>query len=315
MRLVVWDLDETLWPDTTLERDPSAPLPAPDPAALDVVRALRERGIVNAIATRNPPSLRDRVLAEPWAEHFAAVRAGWGDKAPAVAAIAEQLDIALTETAYVDTDPFVRAGVEHQLPEVRGLAPDGLRALLPTLDRATTAEAARRTELYRDEARRRDAARAHPDRESFLASCRITLAVGEARAEDAPRVDELVARTNQYNSTGRRPADATVLVGELRDRFGDYGLVAAAFLREGVAELLLVSCRAAGKGCLEGMLHELARRGTPLTIPVVPTERNVPLRLALRAATDSATTDGDTVVFTLHRVPPIPDWLTLEDRS
>ena len=315
MRLAVWDLDETLWPDTALERDADAPLPCPAPDALELVRALRSRGVVNAIATRNPPALRERLLAEPWAAEFASVRAGWGDKAPAVAAIAEELDIALAETAYVDEDPFLRAGVEHQLPGVRTFAVAELREHLPALPAAVTAEAARRTELYRDEARRREAAGSSGDREAFLASCGIVLAVGEARPEDADRVAELVERTNQYNSTGRHEiGGATVLVGALRDRFGDYGLVSAAFLRGSTVELLLVSCRAAGKGCLEGMLHEAARRvPPPLTIPVLPTERNVPLRLALRALADDVD-GGDTPRYTLTHLPPVPAWLTLEER-
>lgn len=317
MRLAVWDLDETLWPGTALERDLTAPLPRPDPRALDLVRALRERGIVNAIATRNPPSLREHLGAEPWAADFAAIHAGWGDKAPAVAAVAAELDFALGETVYVDDDPFLRAGVEHQLPGVRALGVEDLRALLPSLGGAASAEAARRTELYRDEARRREAAASFGDREAFLASCDIVLAAGEARPEDGGRVAELVARTNQYNSTGRREvaADgATVVVGALRDRFGDYGLVSAAFLREETVELLLVSCRAAGKGCLDGMLHVLARSAPRLVVPVVPTERNVPLRLALRAVADAATTAGDEVRFVLEGAPPLPPWLTLQAR-
>ena len=316
MRLVVWDLDETLWPETALERDPSAPLPAPDPAALALVRALRERGLVNAIATRNPPALRDRLAAEPWAGDFAAVHAGWGDKAAAVAGLAEELGFAREETVYVDSDPFLRAAVGHAVPEVRALGVDELRALLDTLPPAGTAEAARRTELYRDEARRRDAARAFADRDEFLASCEIALAVGDARPEDAERVAELVARTNQYNSTGRRdvPPGARAVVGELRDRFGDYGLVAAAFLSGESVDPLLVSCRAAGRGCLEGMLHVLASASQRLVVPVVATERNVPLRVALRGLAQGVEGDGDTARFVLDGAPPLPPWLTLERR-
>src|SRR4051812_14850337 len=106
MRLAVWDLDETLLAETLLERDPALALPVPDPVALDLVRSLSLRGIVNAIATRNSPKLRGRLAAEPWASDFVAIHAAWGDKAAAVAALAEELGFALGDTAYVDRDPF-----------------------------------------------------------------------------------------------------------------------------------------------------------------------------------------------------------------
>jgi methoxymalonate biosynthesis protein len=339
VKCVVWDLDGTLWPDTALERAPGEALPVPDTVALELVRALRARGILNALATRNPPALRDELLLEPWSRDFAAIRAGWGAKAPAIAAIAGELEFTLDQVVYVDEEPFQRASVEHELPGVCAFDVAKLRARLELLrDRPLTAEATRRTERYQDAARRKEAARAwNGDRDGFLASCGIVLTLGDARVEDAKRVAELLQRTTQYNSTGLRwssadvlervKGDGTVLVGRLCDRFGDYGLVATAVISREVerwtVDVLLVSCRVAGRGCLEGVLDTLARRArdagaSELVIPLTPTDRNLPLRLALRAVADSMTVDDENVVrFTIDVAAGrslAPAWLAVDVR-
>jgi methoxymalonate biosynthesis protein len=295
VKVVVWDLDETLWDGTWLEL-PAVPEPRRE--AIDLARELSARGVLNCVATRNPPSQATELEAEPWfAESFVDAEVGWGPKADSIRALADRLDLGIDTFVYVDQDPFERAQIENALPEVRALDLDELRAELDASAPAATPEARRRTALYRQ---RRERAHAEAEFtgtcEEFLRSCELRVSIAEAAAEDADRLAELMQRTRQYNSSGAewpldevraRIGDPGWLVATVRlsDRFGDYGLVGAAFVDrgEGVVHSLTISCRAAGRGVLDALIGWLAQQVGSLRIPVRPNERNVPLRLGLRA--------------------------------
>ncbi len=54
IKCVVWDIDNTLLTGVYLES--GAELPTADPQLLGVLRELAGRGILNALASRNPPA-------------------------------------------------------------------------------------------------------------------------------------------------------------------------------------------------------------------------------------------------------------------
>jgi FkbH-like protein len=275
-----------------------ASIPQPRPEALALARGLSQRGLLNCVATRNPPSQAPELEAQPWfADSFVDAEVSWGPKSDAIRALADRLELGLDTFVYVDEDPFERAQLASMLPEVRALDVDELRAEIEASGPAGTPEARRRTALYRERRKRAEAESSFTGtREEFLRSCELRLTIAAAAPEDAERLAELMQRTRRYNSSGAewplddvraRIADPGWLVAtvRLRDRFGDYGLVGAAFVNaeEGLVHSLTISCRAAGRGVLEALVAWLASRVDPLEIPVHPTERNVPLRLGLRA--------------------------------
>jgi methoxymalonate biosynthesis protein len=79
----------------------------------------------------------------------------------------------------------------------------------------------------------------------------------------------------------------------LRDAFGDDGMVGGCVITRDdgtwTVPLLMMSCRAMGRGVIDALLAWLTRHAARagagrLRIPCVPDGRNVPLRLALAAA-------------------------------
>ncbi|MEA2410463.1 MAG: hypothetical protein QOC77_1024 [Thermoleophilaceae bacterium] len=324
MKCVVWDLDDTFWKGTLLEM---AALPEPSPAALALARDVAARGILNCVATRNPPSLAPQIEAQPWFEElFVEAEVSWAPKSEAVRSLAERLELSLDSLAYVDEDPFQRAEVESALPEVRGLSLEEMRSALDEVAGATTPEARRRTELYRERKQRAEAeAGFSGSREDFLRSCDLRLSLAAASPGDAERLAELMERTRQYNSSGAewpldlvgaRISDPGWLVATVRlaDRFGHYGLVGAAFVdrAEWSVHSLTISCRVAGRGALEALVAWLAAEAgsSPLQIPVRATERNVPLRLGLRAL--GLRRSGEVFHVDPAAAPTPPEWLTVE---
>jgi FkbH-like protein len=306
VKCVVWDIDNTLLDGVYLESG-AAP-PAANRAVAAVLADLGSRGILHAIASKNPPDAAAHAAAATGAR-FAAVECGWGAKSGALARIAADLAIGTDALAFVDDDPYERAEVSAALPEVLVLAPGEVAAAAGWPEfgaAAVTDEARRRAEMYAARRQRRAAQQAFGgSREEFLASAGTQVTIAAATPADVPRLHELAARTRQFNSAGRAvpgeelaaliaaPATDVVTV-RLRDAFGDDGIVGACVIgHEGggiwAVRLLMMSCRAMGRGVIGALLAWVARAAAragaaEVTVRCVLNERNVPLRLALAGA-------------------------------
>jgi methoxymalonate biosynthesis protein len=305
IKCVAWDIDNTLLAGTFIE---SGPRPAADPEMAAALAELGSRGIVHAIASRNPPAAA-WYAAQVTGARFVAVEAGWGRKSAAISRILADLGISADALAFVDDDPYERAEVSFALPDVLVLSPEDITDALgwPEFSPAViTDEARRRSELYLDRKRRQAAERDFGgSRDDFLRYCRTEISIGPASEADVGRLHELSVRTHQFNSAGHGATEAAlhamigapgqeVLTVRLRDRFGDDGIVGGCVAEQGedgiwTVRLLMMSCRAMGRGVIDALLAWLIRsaadRGArTLEVPSVLNARNVPLRLALAAA-------------------------------
>jgi methoxymalonate biosynthesis protein len=305
VKCVVWDIDNTLLSGVYLES--GAEPPPADPGMAAVLRELAARGILHAIASRNPPAAAEHA-AQVTGGEFAAAECGWGRKSDAVARIAAELNIAAGALAFVDDDPYERAEVTFALPAVLVLSPEDMADAVgwPEFSPSVvTPEARRRGAMYAQRRRRLAAERAFGgSREEFLRSCGTRVTIAAASAADVPRLHELSERTSQFNSAGAGLAEdelgslisspaSGVLTVRLRDTFGDDGLVGGCVTEHGAGtwtvRLLMMSCRAMGRGVIEALLawvtRSAAREGAEaLEVPCTLNDRNVPLRLALAAA-------------------------------
>jgi len=339
VKCVIWDLDNTLLSGVYLESGPRPP--AADPAMLAAATQLRDRGIIHAVATRNPPEAA-RHAARVTGLDFAAAECGWGRKSDAVRRIVQDLAIAPDAVAFVDDDLYERAEVSAGVPQALVLSPEDMADAVgwPEFSpAAVTAEARRRGEMYAERRRRLAEARAFAgSRDEFLRYCRTQVAIAPATAADAPRLHELSARTHQFNTSGETLAESALaaLIGSaahqvttvgLRDRFGDDGMVGGSVVDRGAGcawtvTLLMMSCRATGRGVIEALLAWLARSAAQggaaeLAVPCLVSPRNVPLRLALAASGFRAPPGGQAglsaAVFSRSLSGPLPDlpgWVT-----
>jgi methoxymalonate biosynthesis protein len=305
IKCLTWDLDNTLFAGVYLESaDQSPPV---DPGSAAVLAELAGRGILQAIASRNPPQVAS-YAAEATGHQFAAAQCGWGAKSDAIAAILAELGLTQDEVAFVDDDALERAEVSFALPGVLVLAPEDLPEAVawPQFSPPViTAEGRRRGELYaRRRTRQAEAVAFGGSPEAFLRYCGTQVRIGRAESADLPRLHELSVRTHQFNSAGLAVSETTlaglltapgheVVTVRLADRFGDDGLVGGAVIRSARSTwqvpLLMMSCRAMGRGVIGPLLtwigREAARAGaTEVAVASVVNERNVPLRIALTSA-------------------------------
>jgi FkbH-like protein len=354
VKCVIWDLDNTLLSGVYLE-SPQQP-PGADPAMLAVAAQLRDRGIIHAVATRNPSEAAHHA-AQVTGLNFAATECGWGRKSDAVRRIVEDLGLAADAVAFVDDDLYERAEVSFAVPEALVLSPEDMADAVGWPEFSppvVTAEARRRGEMYAERRRRQEEARAFGgSRDAFLVYCGTQVVIAPATAADVPRLHELSVRTHQFNTTGEAVSEAEVRAWiasaqhqvtavRLADRFGDDGLVGGCAVHgfasggsggvvppgqapgeDGTATvtLLMMSCRAMGRGVIEALLAWLARSASQggaatLAVPCLVSPRNVPLRLALaasgfRAAGGGSPDEAVAVFFRPLSGPPpeLPDWV------
>lgn len=336
-KCVVWDLDNTLWNGVLLEGDRVTVRPG----VRDALHTLDERGLLHSIASRNDPEAAAAKLERlGLAEYFLAPRIGWGTKSQSLREIAAELGISVGALVFVDDDAYERAEVGHALPEVLCLD----AADVPRLaDRAeltpafVTAEARDRRRMYRAAARRKEAEDHHEGpQESFLASLEMCLHIRPAREDDLRRAEELTVRTHQLNATGRTysyaeldalrtSATHQLLVAELTDRFGPYGVIGLALVETGgtawTVRLLLMSCRVLSRGIGAIVVNHLRRRsraaGCELYADFVRTDRNRMMYIAYRLG-GFTEVDGEGAEGGVTRlraaddtIPPLPDYLRL----
>jgi methoxymalonate biosynthesis protein len=343
IKCVVWDIDNTLLDGVYLESAAGQP-PRPDPVLVRVVTELAGRGILQTLASRNPPEVADYVRSVTGID-FAAAECGWGSKAAAIGRIAAELDIPADAIAFVDDDMLERAEVAAALPDVLVLTPEDAADApdWPQFSPAVvTAEARRRGQLYAERSRRQAAAKEFGgSRDEFLRHVGTRITIGPAEPDDLARLHELSVRTHQLNSGGEpvteaeladlvASADHQVATLRLADDFGADGLVGAAILaRKGVpfvmtAPFVMMSCRALGRGALDALLAWMCRAAaaagaTELAVPCLVTDRNVPMRLALaaaglRAEPGSVAPDGRALFARslAGDLPELPPWVTIE---
>ncbi len=341
IKCVIWDIDNTLLSGVYLE-SPSTP-PAPDPAMLAVLGTLSSRGIIHAIASRNPPEAAE-YAADAAGHQFAAAECGWGRKSDAIRRIVTGLGLAAEAVAFVDDEAYERAEVSFALPELLVLSPEEMADAVGWPDfgpAVVTAEGRRRGAVYAQRRRRQEEGRAFGgSREEFLQYCATAIVIAAAQPQDVPRLHELSVRTHQFNSAGQQVSEAELaaLVGSaaqrvitvrLSDRFGDDGMVGGCVIAAGAdawtVPLLMMSCRAIGRGVIDVLLAWLTRAASTagvavLNIPCLLSDRNVPLRLALAGAGFRAKEIGpgeQAALFCkpLPGLPPaLPAWVSAPER-
>ena len=336
VKCLVWDLDDTLWAGRVGEDA----APELRPGVADALAALDGCGVLQSVASVNDHALAWAHLTRLGvADYFLAPEIHFGDKAESVARIADRLKTQPHEMAFIDDDPFQRARVSAAHPGLLVLDVTECRALPADLrfrPGVLTEEGRNRRHLVRtDLAREEDCAR-HESLEAFLAGCELRFTGRRATPADTNRVGELAARTNRMNMADSRPgrdeiasriADpaAPVLIGQLRDRFGDYGTVAAAFIEVDatVARVdgLWISCRVGQRGVPAAFFTFLGRyaqacgAGT-LAVEYRPTTTNrmAAFHLGQYGFRLGDGTDGRAYRLDLtDGIRPFPKWMTADD--
>jgi FkbH-like protein len=291
-KVVVCDLDNTLWKGVIGEDGLTGIKvgagSAEGEAYADLQRYLRElkaRGVVLAVCSKNNPEdarapFRDKKGMVLTLDDFAVFLANWDDKAANLRRIASEIGVGIDSLVFLDDNPFERAWVREQLPEVAvpELGPS-VFGFVRQIDRGRycpaltwSAEDRIRAEAYRVEHAREQARQNTASMEDFLAGLHMRATCEPVTDTNIERVTQLVNKTNQFNLTTRRRTHAEVRqaaaagwtgVFSLQDRFGDYGIIGVLFAAPGETperwdiDTWLMSCRVLRRDVERFMLDRL----------------------------------------------------------
>jgi FkbH-like protein len=309
VKLIVLDLDDTLWRGIAAEHENTYLLDPAEGWPLGLSEALlflKRRGVMLAIVSKNDEAR----IAELWAQKvpsylsmndFISRKINWKPKAENVAEVIAVANVLPRNVVFIDDNPVERAAVKAVLPDIRVLGADlyCLRRILlwssETQVAALSSESMRRTEMVQAQIQR-DASRQTMSHEEFLASLNVRVrlyVLPDATDRRFARALELLNKTNQFNTTGKRwtraEASEAIKSGnsfyafEATDKFTDYGMVGVAITSGSRVSQFVMSCRVIGLGVETSVISELGRltaQAGSSTIEglVEKTEANTPVR-------------------------------------
>jgi FkbH-like protein len=312
-KVLALDLDNTLWGGVIGDDGADGIAIGPGSTAGETfaewqtyIKALGARGIVLAVCSKNSPEIAATGFGTPGSvlrrADFAAFECSWNDKAGGLRRIAQALNLGLDSFVFADDNPAECELVRQALPEVGVVhLGDDPGQFIERLDEGhwfdlphyTTEDLGRAGAYSARAAALAEQAQA-TDLGGFLGGLAMQGRLYRPEAADIPRVAQLEQKTNQFNLTTRRYAeaairdflardDAIVLAFRLADRLGDHGLVSTLIALHEDATLRidswLMSCRVFSRSAeqfiLRGLLDLAQQRGaTRLAGAYLPTPKN-----------------------------------------
>lgn len=334
IKCVVWDLDNTIWQGVLLE-DAEVTL---RPGIVEIIKELDSRGILHSLASKNEATLALAKLEEfGLREYFLYPQIHWNSKAESVKEIASAINIGIDTLAFIDDQPFELAEVNFAHSQVLCIDANEIAGLLTRAEmnpRFVTKDSRQRRQMYLSDIERNQAEQTFTGAsEEFLATLGMVFTISEAREDDLKRVEELVARTHQLNTTGytysyeeldafRQSPTHTLLVAELVDRFGSYGKIGLTLLERQpdvwTVKLLLMSCRVMSRGVGTIMINhvlELASRAhVRLLAEFVANDRNRMMYITYKFGGFKEVEQRGTLTLLEHNldhIQPFPEYVTV----
>lgn len=240
VKLVIWDLDETLWRGTLSEEGIQ-----PVQAHLDMVRTLVDRGIMCSICSKNDfAQARAAVESLGIWDLFVFPHIAWSPKGQAIAQMIDEMGLRAENVLFLDDNHL---NLEESLFFSPGLMTvDASRADLPALldlpqlqgkDDRSHSRLAQYKVMEQKKDERENSGLTNAD---FLRQSQIKIRIITDVENHMDRVLEILNRTNQLNFTKvrantpeeRKALEALLAVSgmhaglvEVQDRYGDYGVV------------------------------------------------------------------------------------------
>lgn len=353
-RVLVLDLDNTLWGGVIGDDGLTGIQLGPDypgnlhVAIQHVAKALRERGVVLALCSKNTEAIAlEAIESHPGMilrkDDFLIRKINWQPKADNLREISAEIGVGLASLCFIDDSPYEREAVRAALPEVfvPELPEDPVEwadfiAWAPCFAHFTlTQEDRERAERYQARQQVLAAQGQFSSREDYWRSLEMQLFFTSLRDTNRQRVLQLISKTNQFNTTTRRHGEneiaallaegAQVLAISLADRYAAREIIGVLILRPTSTQTLeietfLLSCRVLGRSVETGVLGWAAsfavQQGyAELHGLFVGTERNQPAAPLYPEHGFTALPDGQYRYDLKDQSLAVPDWFEVSDEQ
>lgn len=337
IKVAIWDLDNTIWDGVLLE-DSAVAL---RPGAVDVIKELDRRGILQSVSSKNDHGCAMAKLREfGLADFFIYPQIGWSAKSEGIKAIATNINVGFDTLAFIDDQAFEREEVAFNHDAVLCLDVTEIPRILERSEfkpRFVTEDSKNRRLMYMSDIARNALEQDFTGpKEEFLATLGLQLTLAGASEDDLQRAEELTKRTNQLNTTGytynydelkafMESTDHELLVASLDDKYGTYGKIGLSLVERGAdhwtLKLLLMSCRVMSRGVGTIMINHLIREarnaGVKLRAEFIRTDRNRMMFITYRLGNFKVISEsGDVIVLEndCTVVQDFPSYVTVKVR-
>lgn len=254
VKLIIWDLDETLWQGTISEGKIEI-----DDEIVNFIKNTLDMGIVHSICSKNDYDVIKKKLEEEnlW-EYFVFVSADWSSKGSRIKGVIENMGLRNVNTLFVDDNIQNLNEAKFFCDGIMTALPEELKEAFSLAQNAEKKDKAhKRLNQYKILEEKNSQKKSYSSNEEFLMSCDIKVDISENCMDQIERIEELVLRSNQLNYTKvRSNKDELInLISEkdvkcgfvsVKDKFGDYGVVGFYAIKEDELKHFVFSCRTLG---------------------------------------------------------------------
>lgn len=267
VKLVIWDLDDTLWKGTLSEGNVATP-----EEHYALLQQLSDIGIVNSICSKNDFRSTMTYLKEKGlAEYFVFPSIDWNPKGQRVQQLIADMQLRPANVLFLDDNPTNLGEVSHFCPEIMTGGPELIAQLIADAGKAEKKDPEhKRLAQYRVLEEKHQAKESVASNEEFLFQSNIRVTVGMDCLSQLERIHDLILRSNQLNFTKIRStqeelrcliSDDSFSCGYVSvcDKFGDYGIVGFYALEENRLVHFVFSCRTLGMGIEQYIYCQLGK--------------------------------------------------------
>ncbi len=255
IKLIIWDLDDTLWSGTLSEGDISL-----STDIIELIKNITNAGVMNSICSKNTETEVMMKLQEYGIDDLFVFKSiNWENKGHRVKQIITDMSLRCPNVLFIDDNTSNQQEVKFYNKDIVVASPDIIPDLIQYYSNCKKKDLNhKRLYQYKVLENKKVELSSFSSNEAFLRSCNITLQIHTDCLNEIERLHELVLRTNQLNFTKKRPNleefEKTIKSCRcgyitVQDRFGDYGIVGFyAINQDCVLEHFLFSCRTIGQG-------------------------------------------------------------------
>ncbi len=261
IKLVIWDLDETFWNGTLSDNTIGSSI-SPIAENISLVKNLTDRGIVNAICSKNNKEDAEQELQKLGIlDYFVFNSINWEPKGNRIKTLVSNMSLRSANVLFIDDNNSNLNEAEFVTPDILTATPDFISTIIENVcELGKDDKEHSRLHQYKIlETKRKDEATSSSNLE-FLRASEIKLYIKTSDLlNDIDRIEELIQRSNQLNFTKQRTPveelqqvlkDRTCNCGcvYVSDKYGVYGMVGFYAIKNNICEHFLFSCRTMGMG-------------------------------------------------------------------
>jgi FkbH-like protein len=203
------------------------------------------------------------------------VKANWKPKSENIFEIIKTCNILPQHTLFIDDNPIEISEVSSNIPGILTLTGNQafwkMNLLYNSSTQAVTIseEAKNKTELVRA-IEKRQTDESSMSRDEFLISLNLRVGLEKLGYNDSAqrsRCLELINKTNQFNTTGKKLTEAEfesllssandIYYATASDKFGNHGIISVAIFQNGTITQMVLSCRVFGLGIEDFMIASI----------------------------------------------------------